>query len=96
MTVVKLTRAKHPKKWQVTFPDGKVVRFGAKGYSDYTLHKDKERMKRYIQRHSRMGETWTKKGIRTPGFWARWLLWSKPSLEGAKKLIQSKFNLSFK
>jgi len=40
-----------------------------------------------------MGETWSKKGLRTAGFWSRWLLWSKPTLSGAKKFMEKKFNI---
>jgi hypothetical protein len=69
-------------KFMAIFPDGKVVRFGRKGFSDYTLHKDPERMKRYLTRH-RSRENWTRSGAKTPGFWSRWLLWSSPSLSGA-------------
>ena len=29
----------------------KTVPFGATGFSDYTLHKDKDRKERYIARH---------------------------------------------
>ena len=32
-------------------PQNKRVHFGAKNMSDYTLHKDDERKKRYIARH---------------------------------------------
>ena len=69
-------------KFMAVFPDGKVVRFGRKGYSDYTLHKDPERMRRYITRHKKR-ENWTRSGIRTSGWWARWLLWSKPNFSAA-------------
>jgi len=71
-------------KFTAIFPDGKVVRFGRKGFSDYTLHKDPERMKRYLTRHRRR-ENWTRSGAKTAGFWARWILWSSPSLLGAKR-----------
>jgi hypothetical protein len=71
-------------KFMAIFPDGKVVRFGRKGFSDYTLHKDPERMKRYLTRHRRR-ENWTRSGAKTAGFWARWFLWSSPSLIGAKR-----------
>jgi hypothetical protein len=81
------------KKWRVVFEDGDHVDFGQQGYSDFTLHKDPNRMKLYVQRHSRMGETWTRKGFKTAGFWARWLLWSKPSLKEAKQFIHKKFGL---
>jgi hypothetical protein len=71
-------------KFMAIFPDGKVVRFGRKGFSDFTLHKDPERMKRYLTRH-RSRENWTRSGARTAGFWSRWFLWSSPSLMGAKR-----------
>jgi hypothetical protein len=71
-------------KFMAIFPDGKVVRFGRKGFSDYTLHKDPERMKRYLTRH-RSRENWTRSGAKTAGFWSRWFLWSSPSLTGARR-----------
>lgn len=40
-------------------------------------------------------ENWGKKGIKTPGFWSRWLLWSKPDLNSAKLFITNKFNVQF-
>jgi len=81
------------KKFKVTLPNGKTVKFGARGYSDYTIHKDEDRMNRYLARH-RTRENWTKKGINTAGFWSRWLLWSEPSLSEAKKRIEKKFKIS--
>ena len=80
------------KKFRVTLENGTKVDFGAKGYSDYTIHKDPERMKRYLARHKKR-ENWTRSGMNTAGFWSRWLLWSKPSLGGAKKLIEKKFSI---
>ena len=66
------------------FPDGAVVRFGLAGFSDYTIHKDAERMHRYLVRH-RKRENWTRSGGKTAGFWSRWLLWSEPSFKKALK-----------
>jgi len=84
------------KKWRVIFKNsGKHVDFGQRGYSDFTIHKDPLRMKRYLHRHSKMGETWSLKGLETAGFWSRWLLWSKPSLESAKKFMSTKFKIKF-
>jgi len=80
IVISKSNNAKH--KFTATFPSGKIVRFGAKGYSDYTLHKDRERMKRYVIRH-RKRENWTKSGANTPGFWSRWVLWSEPNFKNA-------------
>ena len=75
------------KKLRVILPDGRKVDFGAKGYSDYTLHKDKERMKRYIIRHQKR-ENWTRSGVATAGFWSRWVLWSEPNLRAAIRKTQ--------
>lgn len=83
------------KKFRVTLEDGTTVDFGAIGYSDYTIHKDPERMKRYLTRHKKR-ENWTRSGITTAGFWSRWLLWSEPTLHGAKKRIEKKFNINIR
>ena len=80
------------KKFRAELPDGKTVDFGQKGYSDYTIHKDPARMRRYLFRH-RLRENWGKSGMHKAGFWSRWLLWSKPCLDCAKKLIEKKFNV---
>lgn len=69
-------------KFRATFPDGRSVLFGARGYTDYTKHKSRTRMVRYLGRHRRR-ENWTRAGRYTAGFWSRWLLWSAPSLRGA-------------
>jgi hypothetical protein len=39
------------KKFRIITPQGKYVDFGAKGYSDYTLHKNPKRMRLYVLRH---------------------------------------------
>ena len=94
--IIKLIRSPNKKKkFRVLFEDGDTVDFGATGYSDYTIHKDPERMKRYLTRH-RKRENWSKKGLKTAGFWSRWLLWSEPSLTGAKKLIEKKFQIKIR
>ena len=94
---VKLIKSpKREKKWRVIFPDKTHVDFGQKGYSDFTLHGDPLRMKRYVSRHARMHENWNKSGVHTAGFWSRWLLWSKPTLTGAKQLIKKKFSILVK
>ena len=77
-----VTRSAAPYKFKATFPEGRTVHFGRKGYSDYTIHKDSARMKRYLVRHRRR-ETWGRSGRYTAGFWSRWLLWSVPNFRGA-------------
>jgi hypothetical protein len=42
---------KKTKKYDLIQPDGKIISFGAKGMSDYTIHHDKARKERYINRH---------------------------------------------
>ena len=39
-------------------------------------------------------EKWDRRGIATAGFWSRWLLWSHPDIEDAKRYIQKTFNVS--
>lgn len=95
MKVILRNSPKKDKKYRVTFEDGKYVDFGGKGYSDFTIHGDPERMRRYVARHSRMGETWTKSGMRTAGFWSRWLLWSRPSMPEAKKYMTKRYGIRF-
>jgi len=88
---VKLYKARNgTHKYMVVFPEGGSVRFGLKGFSDYTIHKDPVRMKRYIARHAGSAsglrsrrENWTRSGAKTAGFWSRWLLWSRPNFTSA-------------
>ena len=63
---------KPSKKWKVTV-DGKTIYFGASGYSDYTIHQDSVRKKRYIFRHKN-NEDWN--DIYTAGYWSRYITWN--------------------
>lgn len=84
----KLTKSpKKEKKFRITLPNGRTINFGAKGYSNYTIHKDAARMERYLTRHRRT-ENWTKPN--SAGFWARWILWSEPSLQAAIRRTEKK------
>ena len=68
----------------------KTIHFGANGMSDYTIHKDKDRMGRYLNRH-RKRENWEQ--CDTAGALSRWVLWNKPSLQGSIKDYKKKFKL---
>lgn len=68
----------------------RTIPFGAKGYSDFTIHKDPTRKQRYIQRHQKT-EHWN--NPLTPGFWSRWYLWEEPSAELAEKKLKARFGL---
>ena len=88
--------SRNTKKWMVTITkDGDrnfTVHFGGKGYSDYTLHKDPDRMMRYEARHNTK-EDWGKSGIKTAGFWSKWLLWNLPSLNKSIKDTETRFGI---
>lgn len=95
-TIVELQKqTKGIKKWKARINMKKTVSFGARSYSDFTKHKDAKRQKRYIKRH-KAKESWTKSGIKTAGFWSRWLLWNKTSIKASAKNIESKFGIKIK
>lgn len=91
--VVFLGRSSRPgKKYMVRVgTDGPVVHFGQHGAPDFTTHHDVARQTDYLRRH-RAHEDWTRTGVNTPGFWARWLLWSRPSKREAVKYIERKMH----
>jgi hypothetical protein len=114
MLFAKLTESpKSTKKYRVVLMDEykqkiKTIDFGQKGASDYTIHKDRDRMIHYLMRHSHphdyadvssptsiisTKEKWS--DPRTAGFWSRWLLWSTTSISSAKRLITNKFHIRF-
>ena len=90
--VIILQKSKVSTKKLAAIIGNKTVNFGAKGYSDFTLHKDVDRMHRYEGRHKRR-ENWGKSGIETAGFWSKWILWNKPSLIGSIKDTEKRFNI---
>ena len=85
---------KKGKKYDAIFTkdDGrqKVVPFGAKGYSDYTMHHDEERKDRYLERHKEK-EHWDQP--MTAGALSRFILWEKPNLTEAVKAFKKRFNI---
>lgn len=103
MEIFKLKKStRKDKKFYVDVPNiqtGRInrVHFGQTGYSDYTIHKDKERRKRYINRH-------IKDDIEnplSPGFWSLYVLWGystnidksfKDAVSRAIKLIMNRYN----
>lgn len=66
------------------------IKFGAYGMSDYTQHKDIKRKELYEARH-KVREDWT--DPKTAGFWSKWILWNKLSLEASLKDTLKRFNL---
>jgi hypothetical protein len=68
----------------------KIVSFGAKGMSDYTIHKDDERKDRYLARHEK-NEDWN--NPITPGALSRWILWNKKTLKASIDDFKKRFHL---
>ena len=83
--------SKSGKKYMVNV-EGKTIHFGASGYSDFTLHKDPDRKRLYNIRH-KSRENWTKSGMKTAGFWSKWILWNKPSFLSSIKDTAKRFNI---
>ena len=83
------------KKYMAVFPDGRTVHFGARGYDDYTTHKDRQRKSNYIARH-RPNEDWTKSGLYSAGFWSKHLLWNEPTLQKSASDLGRRFGLSIR
>lgn len=93
--IIILKKSKNPdKKFMVTIGN-KTIQFGSSGYSDFTHHKDLDRKKRYENRHKKR-ENWTKSGIKTAGFWSKWILWNKPSLTASIKDTERRFNIKIR
>ena len=90
--VIILQKSKLTTKKLAVIIDGKTINFGSKGYSDLTLHKDLERMHDYERRH-KSRENWRKSGIKTAGFWSKWILWNKPSLLASIRDTEKRFNI---
>lgn len=95
--VIELKKSSKPEKKYMVKIDNKTIHFGASGYGDYTKHKDEKTKSRYIARH-RKREKWGARSpaIRTPGFWSRWLLWNKPTINESIKDIERKNNVAIK
>ena len=71
--LVKLEEATDGKhKYVAVFDNGKRVKFGAKGYGDYTTHKDEERRASYRTRHSKDLKT---NDPYRPGYLSYYILW---------------------
>jgi len=69
----------------------KTVHFGSAGMSDFTIHKDEDRKKRYLDRH-RARENWN--SPMTAGSLARFVLWNLPTRKASIADYKRRFKLS--
>jgi len=85
--------SKSGKKLTATFEiNGKkrIIHFGASGMSDYTKHKDKDRRKRYINRH--LKDLGTKNPMRA-GFLSMFVLWNKTNIQAGIRDYKRRLNV---
>ena len=90
-SITKLKSGK--KKFSIKFiKNGKeyIRKFGARGMSDFTNHKDTVRRERYISRH--------KKDLRTndpmrPGYLSMYILWNKPTFKASLVDYKKRLNI---
>jgi hypothetical protein len=77
------------KKFRAYFNDDSHTDFGAKGYSDFTMHHDEKRKQNYLQRHSH--ENWS--DPTSAGSLSRYILWNKHSLKDSISDFKKRFKL---
>jgi hypothetical protein len=87
MDIIIKPSSRKDKKYDAIIDGKKTIPFGDKNYQDYTMHKDKERKQRYLERHKNDNY----KNPLYPSFYSTNLLWSKPTLNESIKDINRKF-----
>ena len=70
------TSTRKNKKYMILNDDNKYVHFGDNRYTDYTIHNDLERRKRYLNRATKIKGNW-KKDKYSPNLLSQNLLWDK-------------------
>ena len=93
MREVILKKSTNNDKKYDAYVEGKKVSFGARGFSDFTQHKDIERKQRYIDRHKK-NENWN--DLKTAGAWSKGILWNKPTIRESIASMEKKFNIDIK
>jgi len=89
MTTIEISPSKRPgKKYKAVIDNQKTIHFGSKGASDFTLHQNENRKQSYINRH-RKNEDWTDPN--TAGFYAKNILWNKPTIQASIKDTNQRF-----
>jgi len=68
----------------------KNIKFGSFGAEDYTVHKNIKQKTNYEARHI-VREDWT--DPTTAGFWSKWILWNKLTIDDSLKSTIKQFKL---
>ena len=83
------------KRFKAVFYDGdkkvKTTHFGLDTGSTFIDHKNEDKKKAYIARHSKNNENWN--DYQSAGSLSRYILWLKPTLQASIKDYKKKFNL---
>jgi len=87
-----LQRSKRKDKRYVIIMNGMKHNFGLKGGKTFIDGRTEKERLNYLARH-KVNENWEKSGIHTAGFWSRWILWNKPTIEQSIKNVEKKFNI---
>jgi hypothetical protein len=93
---IKPSTAKNKKFTAIFYEDQgkkiKTVQFGAKGYEDYTMHKDKQRRDKYRARHQK---SLAKTDYMSPAHLSYYILWGDSSnIKTNIKNYKKRFNLN--
>ena len=86
---VTIEKSKNPKKKYTAKTDNKTISFGAKGYEDFTIHRDTSRRENYIKRHLAQ-QDWNIKNL-SAGFLSRYVLWEEPTVKKAVEKLNRKY-----
>ncbi len=84
------TSSKPDKRYMVQIND-KLIHFGSSQHSNFSIHRDEKRKQNYISRH-KSNENWA--DIFSAGFWAKHLLWNKPTIRDSIKDIELRFKVN--
>lgn len=79
---------KKDKRYKVVIDDKKTIHFGQQGGSTFVDHKNTQKKSDWIARH-KVNENWT--DPKTAGFWAKHILWNKPTVSASIKNVESRF-----
>lgn len=92
IAIINNSNRKDKKYAAIIVSDGKskTIHFGAAGYEDYTTHKDDDRKDKYTKRHAGK-ENWD--DPTKAGFWAKNLLWNKPTLEESAEEAGTRYGI---
>ena len=86
----KSKKSSKQKNSKSSLPKTKTIKFGAKGMSDFTIHKDTERRNRYINRHKK--DLRTKNPMRA-GYLSMYILWNKKTFKASLADYKRRLNI---